>query len=122
MKAAIVTDALTIVGMIAIGALMFSQIPDMIDEMKDTLSKESARAQAVEIANFATLVGFSPSDIQMIHELPDGSYTVTVKDGYVTVELSGQPPKQAKTLYTQPFGPNVVKSISITKSEITRVA
>ena len=123
MKAAIVTDAITIVGMIAIGALMFAQIPDMLDETKDILSKESARAQAVEIANFASLVSSSPADIQIIQELPpDASYTVTIKDGYVTVELPGQPPATAKTLYTQSFGPDIVKSLSITKSGITRVA
>jgi len=123
MKASIVTDAITIVGLVVIGGLMLAQIPDMIDEVKDTLSKESARAQAVEIANSASLISSSPADIQMIHKLPsDASYTVTIKDGYVTVELPGQQPAGAKTLYTKPFGPDVVKSISITKSGITRMA
>lgn len=122
MKAAIVTDAITVVGMIAIGALMFAQVPGMADDIRDTLSKESVRAQAVEIANKLTLAGASPDDITVIHEMPsEVSYTVTVKDGYVTVENANDE-AMAKTLSQLTFGPEVVNSISITKTGIGKVA
>jgi len=120
-KATIVTDAITIVGMIAIGALMFAQVPGMIDDMKNTLSQESVRAQSVEIANLVTLVSASPDNIEIIHELPSGiSYTVSIDDGNVAVE-AGSYRAVAKTFSTLEFGRSVVKSLSITKNKITRV-
>jgi len=121
MKGAIVTEAITIVGLIAIGALMFTQVPDMIDDIKDTLSKESVRAQAVEIANLLTLVNVATDDIDITitHNLPsEASYIVTVKDGYVIVESGEHKSLPTKTLSKLSFGPLAVKSLSITKNEI----
>lgn len=122
-KGAIVTDAIAIVGLIAIGGLMFAQVPGLIDEIKDTLSKESVIAQSFEIANLITLVNIAPKDmsIEITHKLPsEVPYTVTVKDSYVTVEASNHK-AITKTLSTHTFGPDAVKSLSITKKEIKKV-
>ena len=122
-KAAIVTDAITIVGMIAIGALMFAQVPGMIDDIKETLSQESVRAQAIEIANLITLVHAATEnvEIKITHKLPsEGSYSVTVANGFVTVE-AGNHKAVAKTLSTLAFRPDSVKELEITKNEIKKV-
>lgn len=124
MKASVVTDAITVVGMIAIGALMFAQVPGMVNDIKDTLSKEAVQSQAVEIANLITLTNIVTEDvsIKIIHTLPpEGSYSLTVKNGYVTVESGGVKPV-VKTLSTLTFGPEIVKSLEITKNEIKKVA
>ena len=121
-KAVAVTDAIIVVGMVAISALMFAQVPGMIDDIKVTLSKQSVRAQAVEIADKISLVSASPNDIEIIHNLPLGvSYTITVKDGYVTVETASDKAAD-RTISTLTFGPDTVKSLSITKDEIKKVS
>ena len=121
MKAAMVTDAITIVGMIAISALMLVKVPGMVDDMKTTLSQESVRSQAIEIANMITLVTASPYDIKIIHKLPSGaSFTITVNDGNVTVQ-SGAFKAIAKTSSGLTFGPDTVRTLSITKNEIREV-
>lgn len=86
LKGNAVINTITIIGIGAIGALMFSQVPGMMDDIKFILSKTSVIGKAAEIADRLTLVGASPSDIKIIYNLPeDVTYTVFIKDGYVNV-------------------------------------
>ena len=119
MKKGLATDAIATVGILAISFLMFGQIPETVEDTKEMLSLESARAQSVEIANLLSLVHASPYDIEITHKLPsEVSYKLTVGDGYVTVEVQGLPPIKHKTLSTLTFGPEFVRTVSITKTEI----
>lgn len=117
-KASAITDSVTIVGIIAISALMFAKVPGMVDDIKEILSKESVRAKSVEIANLLTLTSSSPNDIEIIYKLPSKiPYVVTVRDGNVTVEAGGDR-AVAKTLSKIKFGPEFSHSLSITKTGI----
>lgn len=122
-KGAVVTDAIAVVGLIAIGGLMFAQVPGMMEDIKETISQESVRSQAVEIADLITLVNAASEDVEIkiIHKLPpEGSYSVTVANGYVTVEAGGHK-AVAKTLSKLAFGSDIVRELEITKDEIKKV-
>lgn len=121
-KGSVVTDSIAIVGMIAIAALMITRAPGMITDMRDALSQESVNASAVVIANRLTSASSSTDNKEFIHKLPtEVPYTLTVKDGYVTVEIAGKK-AVSKTLSTLTFGPDTVSTVSITKNGIKKVA
>ena len=86
LKGDAVTNTITIVGIAVIGALMFTKVPGVIDDIKIVLSKTSVIGKAAEIADLLTLSMTSPGDIKITYSLPEEvTYKVSVKDGYVNV-------------------------------------
>ncbi|MEM5797262.1 MAG: hypothetical protein QXD72_01160 [Candidatus Aenigmatarchaeota archaeon] len=86
MKAAIVTDAITIVGIIAISSLLFVQLPGMIDDIKVVMEKESALAKAKELASLIALSNSAPSEIRLVYKLPENA-NVTAGAALITVTM-----------------------------------
>ena len=120
-KGSVVTEGITIVGMIAISALMFAQVPDMVSDIKETLSKQSAHAKAVEIADYLELVGSATGDMSYTYILSeDTPYTLTVDDGVVTVRVKDITATD-KTSSSITFQTDDVKAITITKGGIQKV-
>ncbi len=121
MKGNVVTNAITIIGIGVIGALMFTRVPGMIDDIKIVLSKTSVIGKAAEVADLLTLGKSSPDEIKITYKFPEEiSYTLSVKDGYVNVSTENDWAR-SKTLSNVVFGSEVVKSIVITKNSIQRV-
>ena len=121
LKGNAVTNAIAIIGIGVIGALMFTRVPGMIDDIKIVLSKTSVIGKAAEIADSLTLATSAPDDIKITYALPeDVTYTLSVKNGYVNLTTQGQF-ATSKTLSNIEFGPDVVKSIVITKTMIEKV-
>lgn len=121
MKGNVVTNAITIIGIGVIGALMFTRVPGMIDDIKIVLSKTSVIGKAAEVADLLTLSKSSPDEIKITYKFPEEtSYTLSVKDGYVNVSTE-KDWAISKTLSNVAFGPDVVKAITITKNSIQKV-
>ncbi len=118
MKGNVVTNTLTIVGVMAISVLMFARVPGIIDDMKIVMSKESVIAESTEIANLLSLSKSAPNDMVIKYKLPEGnSYKLYVKDGYVNVSTSTDW-AVSKTLYAGSFEKENVKEIIIKKDGV----
>lgn len=117
-KSQAVTEALIYVGMIAIGVLMFVQIPKMVDDIKAVTSSESVVEQSKAIANLLSLVYAAPNDIKIPYDFPAGvSYSISVRNGYVNVSTSNEW-AVAKTLSSIEFPKANMQHLTITKERI----
>lgn len=120
-KGSVVTEGITIVGMIVISTIMFAQVPGMVSDIKETLSQQSAHAKAVEIADLLGLVRSATGDLDYTYTLSeDTPYTLTVDGGIVTVKIKDITATE-KTISPIAFQTDDVKVISITKSGIQKV-
>lgn len=130
MKGNAVTNAITIVGIGVIGALMFAQVPDMMENIKSVLSKTSAIVKSAELADMLILSTSSPGDIKISYKLPpEVSYTVFIKNGIVNVSTEKEW-ASSKTISPLCFWkdptdneckPSAVKKLVITKTSIEKV-
>ena len=115
-----VTNTITIVGFLVIGALMFTRIPGMIDDIKEVLSKTSVMGKAAEIADLMTIAD-SSNDIRIKYEFPkDSVFTLSVNGGYVNVSNQNEW-SASKTTSSIVFGPEIDNSIIISKTGIEKV-
>ncbi|MBI2547562.1 MAG: hypothetical protein HYW23_03900 [Candidatus Aenigmarchaeota archaeon] len=87
MKASAVTEAITLVGVVTVSVMMFSQVPGIITDMKIVLSKESSLSKVKEISSLISIASSSPSDMKIVYDLKEKS-SVSSKDGILTLTTS----------------------------------
>ena len=117
MKAMAVQEAILTVGMIVISAtLLATQIPSMVNDIQSSLSKESVKGKANDIANLLGIAAASPDELRVTYSFPaEKSYNVVVKNGYVAVS-SGEDMFAVKTLVYLEFSKNNVQTLTIIKT------
>lgn len=117
MKAIAVQEAILTVGMIVISAtLLATQIPSMVNDIQSSLSKESVKGKANDIANLLSIATASPAELRLTYSFPaEKSYNVVVKNGYVTVS-SGGDSFSVKTLVYLEFSKDNVQTLTIIKT------
>jgi len=118
MKGIAVHEVILTIGIVVISAtLLATQVPAMVDDIQASLSKESVKERARELANLLSIVTASPGEAKLTHSFPAGkSYSVVIKDGYVDVS-SGSDRAAAKTLAFIPeFRKDNVQALTITKA------
>ena len=118
MKAVAVQEAILTVGMIIISAtLLATQIPSMANDIQSSLSKESVKGKANDIANLLSIAIASPSELRLTYSFPAvKSYSLVVKDGYVTVSSGADSSLPVKTLVHLEFSKNDVQTLTIIKT------
>lgn len=129
MKGNVVTNTVTIVGIFAIGALMFTKVPGMVDDIQTVLSKTSVIEKAAEISDMLTLSSSSPGDIKIVYTLvpKDIPYTVFIKDGYVNVSTGDEWAVSRTTSNlcfmsdSEECRPEQVRKLMITKTSLEKV-
>ncbi len=86
MKAIAAAEFLMIIGMLAIVATMFSQVPKEVENLSELLTLSSADAVAKDIAGLIVTSASAPESITITYNLPEEtSYTIAIKNNYVTV-------------------------------------
>lgn len=117
MKAIAVTEAILTVGMVVITSIMIAtQIPGMINDIKQVLSKESVGEKSQELANLLSIATSSPNEIKMIYALSsEKSYDISINNGYVNVSSDSEW-ATAKTLVLIDFSKPNVQTLTITKT------
>ena len=94
-----VTEVFLAIGMLVISVTFIAtQVPAMINDIQDVLSKESVIEKSKEVANLLTIATAAPNEITLIYSFPSSrTYDLVIKDGYVNL-TSGNDSAVAKTL------------------------
>lgn len=94
MKALSVIETILIVGMSAIAALMFVQIPSEVNDLTKLLALSSANTVAKDIAGLLTTTAIAPHNITLNYSLPkEASYNISLQNYTVYVNASWEEPK-----------------------------
>ncbi len=94
MKSLAAVEALLMVGMAAIAATMFIQIPKEVEQLTELTTLSSASAVAKDISGLITTSTISPGSITILYTLPEKApYTISISGYYVKVTSTSQKPE-----------------------------
>lgn len=86
MKSIAAIEALLIVGMAAIAATMFVQIPKEVEQLTEITALSSASSVAKDISGLIITSAASPGSIKIQYSLPEqASYDISIQGYYVKV-------------------------------------
>ena len=117
-KAIAVQEAILTVGIAVIGiTLLATQVPSMISDIQESLSRESVNEIANELASLLSIITSAPNDATLTYSFPTGkSYDVIINDGDVTVSSGSDKATAATFVYNLEFSKTNVQLLTITKT------